>query len=70
MFEASDLDLKFTKPELQVQIDRNKAREMGVSVVDIAQTLQLLFSGQRFGYFIRDGKQYFVIGEAVTNSTR
>jgi len=63
-FDAVDLDLKFNKPELKVEIDRNKAREMGVEVNDIAQTLQLLYSGQRFGYFIKDGKQYFVIGEA------
>ena len=32
-------------------------------VLDIAQTLQLAFSGQRFGYFIMDGKQYQVIGQ-------
>jgi multidrug efflux pump len=64
-FDAVDLDLKFNKPELRVMIDRDKAREMGVQVRDIAQTLQLLYSGQRFGYFIYDGKQYFVIGEAI-----
>ncbi len=68
VFNAVDLDLKFNKPELQLRIDRNKAREMGVQVDDIAQTLQLLYSGQRFGYFIKDGKQYFVIGEAKRTS--
>jgi multidrug efflux pump len=68
VFDAVDLDLKFNKPELTVQIDRNKAREMGVEVGDIAQTLQLLYSGQRFGYFIKDGKQYFVIGEAIRSA--
>jgi multidrug efflux pump len=67
-FDAIDLDLKFNKPELKVEIDRNKAREMGVQVNDIAQTLQLLYSGQRFGYFIKDGKQYYVIGEADRTS--
>ncbi len=64
-FEVVQKDLKFTKPELQVRIDRNKAREMGVSVRDIARTLQLYYSGQRFGYFIMEGKQYYVIGEAA-----
>lgn len=64
-FNVVDLDLKFNKPELQVQIDRNKAREMGVDVQDIAQTLQLMFSGQRFDYFIKSGKQYYVIGQAT-----
>lgn len=68
VFDAVDLDLKFNKPELTVEIDRNKAREMGVQVSDIAQTLQLLYSGQRFGYFVKDGKQYFVIGEAIRSA--
>lgn len=63
-FETVNLDLKFNKPELNVEIDRSKAQEMGVSVMDIAQTLQLYFGGQRFGYFMMDGKQYFVIGQA------
>ena len=63
-FDVVDIDLKFNKPELRVDIDRNKAREMGVSVRDIAETLQLYFSGQRFGYFILNGKQYYVIGQA------
>lgn len=63
-FDVVNLDLKFNKPELKVEIDRPKAREMGVRVADIAQTLQLMFSGQRFGYFIKEGKQYYVVGEA------
>jgi multidrug efflux pump len=68
VFDAVDLDLKFNKPELTVEIDRDKAREMGVEVGDIAQTLQLLYSGQRFGYFIKNGKQYFVLGEAIRSA--
>jgi multidrug efflux pump len=36
---------------------------LGVSVLDVAQTLQLAYAGQRFGYFIMDGKQYQVIGQ-------
>jgi multidrug efflux pump len=63
-FDVVDTDLKFTKPELTVTIDRNKASEMGVQAADIAETLQLMFSGQRFGYFIKEGKQYYVIGQA------
>ena len=63
-FDVVNVDLKFNKPELQIEINRNKAREMGVSVRDIAQTLQLFLAGQRFDYFIKEGKQYFVIGEA------
>jgi hydrophobe/amphiphile efflux-1 (HAE1) family protein len=67
-FSISDLDLKFNKPELQVSINRDKARELGVSVSDIAETLQLYFAGIRYGYFIRDGKQYEVIGQANRDS--
>jgi hydrophobe/amphiphile efflux-1 (HAE1) family protein len=63
-FIATDLNLKFNKPELTVSIDRERANALGVSVRDIAQTLQLLFSSQRFGYFILNGKQYQVIGQA------
>lgn len=63
-FEVVDVDLKFNKPELQVRINRDKAELAGVSMRDIAETMQLYFSGQRFGYFIMDGKQYEVIGEA------
>ena len=62
-FEMVDVNLKFNKPELVVQIDRPKAREMGITVQDIAQTLQLAFSEQRYGFFIKDGKQYYVIGQ-------
>jgi len=63
VFEFADLNLKFNKPELQVDINRDKARLLGISVIDIAQTLQFGLSGQRFGYFIMDGKQYQVIGQ-------
>jgi multidrug efflux pump len=63
-----DVDLKFTKPEVKIEINREKARSLGVSVRDVAQTLQLGLSGQRFGYFVMNGKQYYVIGQ-VTKET-
>jgi multidrug efflux pump len=62
-FIFTDINLKFTKPELEIEIDRERARNMGVSVQEIARTLQLSYSGQRFAYFIRGSKQYQVIGE-------
>ena len=58
-----DTDLKFNKPELRVQINRLKATQLGISVGDIAQTLQLAYSNLRFGYFTKDGKQYQVMGQ-------
>ncbi|HKL15223.1 MAG TPA: efflux RND transporter permease subunit [Balneolaceae bacterium] len=62
-FVFANVDLKFNQPELQVRIDRDRARSLGVSVRDIAQTLQLSLSGTRFAYFIIDSKQYWVIGQ-------
>ncbi|MBK9637453.1 MAG: efflux RND transporter permease subunit [Bacteroidetes bacterium] len=63
VFQGSDVNLKFNRPELEVSIDREKARTLGLSVRDVAQTLQLAFSGQRFAYFQKNGKQYQVIGQ-------
>lgn len=63
-FQVVDLNLKFNKPELSVEIDRDRARSLGINVRDIAETLQLYFSGQRYGYFIMNSRQYQVIGQA------
>lgn len=62
-FQMSDVDLKFTKPETRVNIDRDKAAMLGVSTRDIGQTLQYALSGQRMGYFYMNGKQYQILGE-------
>jgi len=64
-FSFVDVNLKFNKPELRVVIDREKAQSLGVSVQDISQTLQAGLSGQRYGYFIRNGKQYQIIGQVA-----
>ncbi|MGN7719279.1 efflux RND transporter permease subunit [Chitinophaga sp. 22620] len=63
VFQGVDVDLKFNKPELRISINRAKASELGVSVADISSTLQLALSNRRFGYFIRNGKQYQVMGQ-------
>ena len=65
VLQGVDVDLKFNKPELKVQINRLKAAQLGVSVQDIAQTLQLAYSNLRFGYFTREGKQYQVMGQVT-----
>jgi multidrug efflux pump len=67
--QNADVDLKFNKPELLVRINRLKATQLGISVQDISQTLQLAYSNLRFGYFTKEGKQYQVIGQ-VTRSNR
>jgi len=58
-----DADLKVNRPELQYDIDRDRADALGVSVLDIAKTMQLGLGGVRYGYFIKDGKQYDVVGQ-------
>ena len=62
-FQMADVNLKFTKPETQIIIDRDKAALLGVSTRDIGQTLQYALSGQRMGYFYMNGKQYQILGE-------
>ncbi len=64
VFQTVDLNLRFNKPELTISIDRERSRMMGVTVRDIAETLQLFFSGQRWGFFILNNKQYPIIGQA------
>ncbi len=59
----SDVNLKFTKPEARISINRDKANLLGVSTQNIAQTLQYGLSGQRMGYFYMNGKQYEILGE-------
>ncbi|WP_447636344.1 efflux RND transporter permease subunit [Flavobacterium microcysteis] len=59
----ADADLKINKPEIKINIDRQKAALMGVSIEEVARTLQLALSGQRYGYFLRNDRQYEVIGQ-------
>ncbi len=62
-FTTSDVNLKFNKPEINLTIDRDKAKNLGVSAQEIGMALQLGLSGQRFSYFFMNGKQYQVIGQ-------
>jgi multidrug efflux pump len=63
VLQMADVNLKFTKPEVQIHINRDKANSLGVSAQNVGQTLQLALSGQRFGYFFMHGKQYQILGE-------
>jgi multidrug efflux pump len=58
-----DADLKINKPELKINIDRRKAALSGVSIQEVARALQLSFSGQRYGYYLQNDRQYEVIGQ-------
>jgi len=65
VLQGVDADLKFNKPELRVNIDRMKASQLGISVEDISQSLQLALSNERLGYFTKEGKQYQVLGQVA-----
>ncbi|MEO5603920.1 MAG: efflux RND transporter permease subunit, partial [Cyclobacteriaceae bacterium] len=65
VLQGVDVDMKFNKPELKVEINRLKAAQLGISVQSIAQTLQVAYSNLRFGYFTKDGKQYQVMGQVT-----
>jgi HAE1 family hydrophobic/amphiphilic exporter-1/multidrug efflux pump len=62
-FENVDVNLKFNKPELQLQIDRIKAKDLGLSISDVGSAVQSAFSGRRAGYFTMNGRQYQVIAQ-------
>jgi multidrug efflux pump len=64
-FTFVDVNLKFNKPEIRLSIDREKARNLGVTMADVAQMLALSYSGQRMGYYIMNGKQYQIIGQVL-----
>ena len=63
VFQMADVDLKFSKPEIRIHINRDKANIMGVNTRDLSETLQYGLSGQRRGYFYMNGKQYEILGE-------
>jgi len=60
-FSMYDVDLKFTKPQLNVGIDRNRLRDLGVTPYDVGVALQLAFGEGRWGYFLKNGDQYQII---------
>lgn len=62
VFSVVNTNLRFTKPELHIEILRDKAAEEGVSVNDIAQAIQLSISDQTYGEFYKDGRQYDILG--------
>ena len=63
VLDGVDVDLKFNKPELRVNIDRLRASELGVNIENISHGLELAYSDRRLGYFLKSGKQYEVLGQ-------
>ncbi|MCX6879962.1 MAG: efflux RND transporter permease subunit [Verrucomicrobia bacterium] len=58
-----DVDLKVNRPEGVISINRKKAAELGISVAEIGRTVEFAYSGRRFGYFLKNGKQYQIIAQ-------
>ena len=58
-----DVDLKVNRPEGVITINRKKAAELGISVAEIGRTVEFAYSGRRFGYFLKNGKQYQIIAQ-------
>jgi multidrug efflux pump len=56
-----DSDLKLNKPQLSVDIDREKAAALGIQIEAIGRTLETLLGGRQVTRFKREGKQYDVI---------
>ncbi len=56
-----DTDLRLNKPQLAVDIDREKAASMGIDVETIGRTLETLLGGRQVTRFKQEGKQYDVI---------
>ncbi|MDR1678973.1 MAG: efflux RND transporter permease subunit [Prevotellaceae bacterium] len=63
VFSTVDVDLKFNKPELDITVDRLKANSLGVNEKDVSDALNLAYSGTRYGYFLRNNKQYYIVGQ-------
>ena len=65
VFSNVDVNLKFNKPELNLNVDRLKANSLGISEKDVSNALDLAYSGSRYGYFLQNNKQYYVIGQVA-----
>ena len=65
-----DWDYKETKPQLQVNIDYDRAAELGVTVGTIGRTLETMFGSRRITTFIEEGEEYDVIVEGERDRQR
>jgi multidrug efflux pump subunit AcrB len=63
VFSNVDVDLKFNKPELNITVNRLKATSLGINERDVSDALDMAYSGSRYGYFLRNNRQYYVIGQ-------
>ncbi|MFZ4286441.1 efflux RND transporter permease subunit [Variovorax sp. HJSM1_2] len=59
--QSVDIDLRLNKPELRIDIDRDKAADMGVSVDAVARAIETMLGGRNVTRYKRDAEQYDVI---------
>ncbi len=60
-FLQVDTDLRLNKPEIRMDVDRDRAADMGVSVDSIARTVETMLGGRIVTRYKRDGEQYDVV---------
>ncbi len=62
-----DIDLRLNKPELRIEVDRDKAADLGVSVEVVAKALETMLGGRNVTRYKRDAEQYDVIVQVQSN---
>ena len=60
-FQQVDTDLRLNKPEIRMDVDRERAADMGVSVDAIARTVETLLGGRTVTRYKQGGEQYDVV---------
>ena len=65
-----DSDYKDTSPQLQVNIDRDRAADLGVSISDIGRTLEVMLGQRRVSTYLDRGEEYYVIMEGIEEDYR
>jgi multidrug efflux pump len=59
-----DADYVETKPQTLIDIDRQRAGDLGISIDDVSQALQSLMGSRRVSTYVRDGEEYRIIVQA------
>ncbi|GAB4349781.1 MAG: efflux RND transporter permease subunit [Immundisolibacter sp.] len=65
-----DTDLKLNKPQLKVDVNRDKLADLGITAADVGRTLESLLGGREVTRFKRAGKQYDVIVKLADDARR
>jgi multidrug efflux pump len=66
-FVQTDTDLRLNKPEIRMEVDREKAADLGISIEVVARAVETMLGGRNVTRYKREGEQYDVIVQ--TNAT-